>query len=106
MIFQHDNAQPHVTKVVKETLEVLQWDVLPHPLYLPTTTLDIALSDYHLFRSMTHGLAEQVFTSYEEAENWVDSWIDSKDEEFFQRGIRMLPKRWGKVVANDGQYFE
>ncbi|UYV67982.1 SETMAR [Cordylochernes scorpioides] len=59
VIYQHDNARPHVAKVVKETLEALQWDVLPHPLYSP----DIAPSDYHMFRSMTHGLAEQHFTS-------------------------------------------
>ncbi|UYV83954.1 hypothetical protein LAZ67_X000689 [Cordylochernes scorpioides] len=64
VIYQHDNARPHVAKVVKETLEALQWDVLPHPLYSP----DIAPSDYHMFRSMTHGLAEQQFTSYEEGE--------------------------------------
>ncbi|UYV73022.1 hypothetical protein LAZ67_10001583 [Cordylochernes scorpioides] len=54
VIYQHDNARPHVAKVVKETLEAFQWDVLPHPLYSP----DIAPSDYHMFRSMTHGLAE------------------------------------------------
>ncbi|UYV78412.1 SETMAR [Cordylochernes scorpioides] len=83
VIYQHDNAQPHVAKVVKETLKPLQWDVLPHPPYSP----DIAPSDYHMFRSMTHGLAEQHFTSYEEAKNWVDVWIASKDEEFFQHGI-------------------
>ncbi|UYV70751.1 SETMAR [Cordylochernes scorpioides] len=102
VIYQHDNARPHVAKVVKETLEALQWDVLPHPLYSP----DIAPSDYHMFRSMTHGLAEQHFTSYEEAKNWVNVWIASKDEEFFRHGIRMLPERWEKVVAKDGQYFE
>ncbi|UYV61273.1 hypothetical protein LAZ67_1004196 [Cordylochernes scorpioides] len=84
VIYQHDNARPHVAKVVKETLEALQWDVLPHPLYSP----DIAPSDYHMFRSMTHGLAEQHFTSYEEAKNWVNIWIASKDEEFFRHGIR------------------
>ncbi|UYV74220.1 Iav [Cordylochernes scorpioides] len=102
VIYQHDNARPHVAKVVKETLEALQWDVLPHPLYSP----DIAPSDYHMFRSMTHGLAEQHFTSYEEAKNWVNVWIASKDEDFFRNGIRMLPERWEKVVAKDGQYFE
>ncbi|UYV65316.1 hypothetical protein LAZ67_3003930 [Cordylochernes scorpioides] len=83
VIYQHDNARPHVAKVVKETLEALQWDVLPHPLYSP----DIAPSDYHMFRSMTHGLAEQHFTSYEEAKNWVNVWIASKNEEFFRHGI-------------------
>ncbi|UYV72731.1 SETMAR [Cordylochernes scorpioides] len=74
VIYQHDNARPHVAKVVKETLEALQWDVLPHPLYSP----DIAPSDYHMFRSITHGLAEQHFTFYEEAKNWVNVWIASK----------------------------
>ncbi|UYV61889.1 hypothetical protein LAZ67_1006967 [Cordylochernes scorpioides] len=102
VIYQHDNTRPHVAKVVKETLEALQWDVLPHPPYSP----DIAPSDYHMFRSMTHGLAEQHFTSYEEAKNWVDVWIASKDEEFFRHGIRMLFERWKKFVAKDGQYFE
>ncbi|UYV71485.1 SETMAR [Cordylochernes scorpioides] len=100
VIYQHDNARPHVAKVVKETLEALQWDVLPHPPYSP----DIAPSDYHMFCSMTHGLAEQHFTSYEEAKNWVDVWIASKDEEFFRHGIRMLPEKRDKVVAKDGQY--
>ena len=65
VIFQHDNARSHVAEVVKETLEALNWDVLPHPPYSP----DIAPSDYHLFWSMAHGLAEQHFTSYEEAKN-------------------------------------
>ena len=55
---------------------------------------------------MAHGVAEQQFTSYKEAKNWVDSWIASKDEEFSKRGIRMLPERWSKVVERDGQYFE
>ncbi|KYN39256.1 hypothetical protein ALC56_06365 [Trachymyrmex septentrionalis] len=24
----------------------------------------------------------------------------------FRRGVRMLPERWEKVMASDGQYFE
>ncbi|KAG5309960.1 MOS1T transposase, partial [Pseudoatta argentina] len=55
---------------------------------------------------MTHGLADQHFWSYEEVKNWIDSWIASKDDQFFRRGIRTLPERWEKVVASDGQYFE
>ena len=102
MILQHDNARSHVAKVVKTYLETLKWEVLPHPPYSP----DVAPSDYHLFRSMAHGLADQHFRSYEEVKNWIDSWIASKDDQFFRRGIRTLPERWEKVVASDGQYFE
>ena len=102
VILLHDNARPHVAAPVKTYLETLNWEVLSHPPYSP----DIAPSDYYLFRSMAHGLSEQHFTSYEDTKNWVDSWIASKDEAFFRRGIRMLPERWEKVVASDGQYFE
>jgi len=38
----------NVAKVVKKYLEILKWDVLPHPPYSP----DIAPSDYWLFRRM------------------------------------------------------
>ena len=55
---------------------------------------------------MAHGLADQHFRSHEEVTTWIDSWIASKDEQFFRRGIRTLPERWEKVVASDGQYFE
>ncbi|GBP83717.1 Mariner Mos1 transposase [Eumeta japonica] len=49
---------------------------------------------------------EQRFTSYEDTKNWVDSWTTSKVKEFFRLGIRILPKRWKKVVASDAQYFD
>lgn len=101
VILLHDNARPHVAKPVKTYLETLNWEVLSHPPYSP----DIAPSDYHLFRSMAHGLAEHRFHSYEDTKKWVDSWIASKDVSFFRRGIHMLPERWEKVVASDGQYF-
>ncbi|KAG5316906.1 MOS1T transposase, partial [Pseudoatta argentina] len=48
---------------------------------------------------MAHGLADQHFRFYKEVKNWIDSWITSKDDQFFRRGIRMLPERWEKVVA-------
>ncbi|KAG5321058.1 MOS1T transposase, partial [Pseudoatta argentina] len=101
VILLHDNARPHVAKPVKTYQETLKWEVLTHPLYSP----DIAPSDFHLFRSMAHGLADRRFHSYEEAQKWIDSWIASKDMSFFRRGIHVLPERWSKVVESDGKYF-
>ncbi|KAG5325792.1 MOS1T transposase, partial [Pseudoatta argentina] len=101
VILLHDNARPHVAKPVKTYLETLKWEVLPHPPYSP----NIAPSDFHLFRSMAHGLTDRRFHSYEEAQKWIDSWIASKDMSFFRHGIHVLPERWSKVVESDGKYF-
>ena len=45
MLFLHDNAKPHTSKMTQEKIKELKWEVLPHPLYLP----DLAPSDFHLW---------------------------------------------------------
>jgi len=100
LIFHHDNARPHVAQPVKTYLENRGWKIFSHPPYSP----DIAPSDYHLFRS--NALSGIRFTSVEVIENWLNSFLDSKDEKFFWKGIHDLPERWAKVIASDGQYFE
>jgi len=62
MILQHDNTRLYVVQPMEIYLETLKWAVLLHPPY----SADIAPSDYQLFRSMAHGLAEQLFHSYED----------------------------------------
>ena len=69
VILQQDNAPAHVAKVAKTYSEILKCEVIPQPPY----SLDIAPSDYHLFRSMAHSLADQHFRSYKEVKNWIDS---------------------------------
>ena len=59
VIFLHDNAPSHTEKRVKETIEMFSWEILAHAAYSP----DLAPSDYHLFASLGHALAEQRFTS-------------------------------------------
>lgn len=101
-LFLHDNAPSHTSKRVRDTLDALGWEVLPHAPYSP----DLAPSDYHLFSSMRHALADQHFQNYEEVEKWVADWFASKNEKFYWDGIHMLPERCEKCVASDGQYFE
>jgi len=46
----------HTAKLVKETIEAFGWEILSHAAYSP----DLALSDYCLFASMGHALAQQL----------------------------------------------
>ena len=61
VIFLHDNASSHTAKRVKETIETFRWEILTHAAY----SSDLAPSNYHLFASLGHALAEQRFNSYE-----------------------------------------
>jgi len=96
LIFLNDNALSHTSTIVQNYLEILNWEVLPYPAYSP----DLAPSDYHLFSSMGHALAERHFDSYEE---WLDEWFASKDEEFFWRDMHKLPERWEKCIVSEGK---
>ena len=101
LIFQHDNAPAHNSLLVRNYLGALNWEILAHPPYLP----DLAPSDYYLFSSMSHALAEQHFANYEEVENWVTDWFASKSKEWYWHEIHKLPERWGECVASDKEYF-
>ena len=75
VIFIRDNAPSHTAKSVRGVLEALSRDVLPHAV----CSTDLAPSDYHLFTSMSHALAEQRFGSYED----VKKWFATKEEDFY-----------------------
>ena len=62
----------------------------------PAVILYLAVSDYQLFTSMGHALAEQHF----------NECFVAKQKQFFWRGIHTLPERWSNCVEADGQSFE
>ena len=99
LIFLQDNAPSH-TSMSKTTWRHSTGKCSPFPL------THQALSDYHLFSSMDHALAERHFNSYEDVRKWLNEWFASKDEEFFWRGIHKLPERWEKCIVSEGKYFE
>ena len=41
-----------------------------------------------------------------ELENSVINYFNSKDEDFYARGIDLLPEKWQEVVDVDGEYFD
>ena len=101
VIFLHDNAPSRTAKPVWDTLEALSWEVLPHAAYSP----DLAPSDYHLFASMGHALAQQRFGSYEDVKKWLDEWFTAKGEDFYWRDIHKIARK-EKYVTSNGAYFE
>ena len=87
---------------ISRTLKVLNWEILSHPPYFT----DLAPSDYHLFASMRHSLAEQRFANFEEIEKWLVEWFALNEKKYFWNGINNLPETWAKCVESNGQYFE
>ena len=57
MILLHDNAL-HTVKLIKEMIETFGWEIHSHAAYSP----DLVSSNYHLFASMGHAVAQQRFT--------------------------------------------
>ncbi len=75
--------------------------LVPHPSYSP----DLAPSDYHLFQFLKSDIKGRGFAD-DEVINFVESWIQSKNEEFFSSEINALLKRWTKCIEIRGNYVE
>ncbi|CAK6443035.1 unnamed protein product [Pipistrellus nathusii] len=101
VILHHDNARPHTARITAEELRQLEWKVLPQPAYSP----DIAPSNYHLFRSLQNFLLGKKFNNEECLKNALTEFFASKSQEFYNRGIKMLPEHWAQVVENNGNYI-
>ena len=41
-----------------------------------------------------------------EFENGIQEFFDSKDRDWFRKGIEQLADRWLKCIDTDGLYFE
>lgn len=103
ILLQQDNATPHTSRIAKQKLDELEGiEVLPHPPYSP----GLAPSDYHLFRSMAHFLRGRRFNNLNEVRGGIQEFFNSKDRDFYQRGIEQLADRWLKCVEANGLYFE
>ena len=98
----HDNAKPHVSKNVQETLDDLGWEILPHPPYSP----DIAPSDFYLFRTLQNDLNGREFKNMEDMKIYLKEFFDSHPRSFYRKGIGMLPERWKNVIDSNGEYFD
>uniref|UniRef100_A0A914EGD7 Histone-lysine N-methyltransferase SETMAR n=1 Tax=Acrobeloides nanus TaxID=290746 RepID=A0A914EGD7_9BILA len=75
---------------------------LEHPPYSP----DLSPSDFYLFRSLEHWLRGKKFKTIEEMRQSLTEFFDSKDREWYRRGIHQLEEQWKKVIESGGEYFD
>lgn len=103
VVFQQDNASPHTCiQTINYIKEELGWGLLSHPPYRP----DIALSDYHLFLALKNFLQGRQIQNDKELEKALRMFFASKvGTDFFECGIRKLPKRWRIVVLQYSEYI-
>ena len=99
--YMDDNARPHVAKSTCEKLLKLEWITIPHPPYSP----DLAPTDYHLLRSLSHHLHEKEFDDENDVKMDIGNFFGQKSQDFYKRGILSLPERWQQVVDSSGAYI-
>ncbi|XP_066123625.1 intron Large complex component GCFC2 isoform X4 [Saccopteryx bilineata] len=92
-ILLHDNARPHVAQVVKAALQKLEWEVLKHPPYSP----DLALTDYHLFRSLSNHMKGVTFDNKEVLKTGSTTSL-TPDQAIFGR---TASTNWSRAITNE-----
>ena len=79
VLFLHDNAPAHLALATQKKLAYLGFQCLDHPPY----SLDLALSNYHLFPGLKKQLKGHHFSSDVEVIAAAETWLDGQYSEFF-----------------------
>ena len=98
----HDNARPHLGKVVTNLLSKYEWEVLPHAQYSP----DIRPLDFDLSPKLKEPMCGHRFSSLEEVSAAVTQPIQGLNKSGTLNGIANLPKRWDAVIEKQEDYTE
>ena len=98
----HDNARPHLGKVVTDLLSNYEWEVLPHAPYSP----DMSPPDFDLFPKLQEPMRGHRFSSLEEVSAAVTRAIRGLNQSGTLHGIENLSKRWHAVIEKQGDYIE
>uniref|UniRef100_A0A914DW87 Transposase n=1 Tax=Acrobeloides nanus TaxID=290746 RepID=A0A914DW87_9BILA len=102
VVFLDDNAKPHRSRQTMQKIQNMGWEHLEHPPYSP----DLSPSDFYLFRSLEHWLRGKKFRTTKEMRQSLTEFFDSKDREWYRRGIHQLEEQWKKVIKSGGEYFD
>jgi hypothetical protein len=90
----HENAHPHLGKLVSDLLSKHEWEVLPH---VPYST-DMSPLDFDLFHRLKEPMRRHCFPSLEEVSAAVTRAIQGMNNSGTLNGTANLPKHWDTVI--------
>lgn len=80
----------------------LQWEVLPYIQFA-----DVDPTEFYLFPSMKKEVFDiMLYRTKEMMQVYIEEFISSKSEKFFNDGIHLLPERWQEVIDKKGKLLE
>ena len=100
-IIVHDNATPHVTKVVTSYLEQNNISTWVQPPYSP----DIQPCDFNCFGPLKRELKGIRYNSWPELINAVNTIISEGLQRGLFKGVEMLPDHWKRIIDSNGEYI-
>ena len=98
--FLHDNAKPHVAKIVKKYLNNEGLTIIDHPLYSP----DLALCDFRLFSRLKHGLESH--PDVESLKSQITEHLENIPKDESLKTFHTYLERMQLCKTNREKYFE
>lgn len=80
---QHKSAFSQLPEMFKETIFMLDEELLPHLPKVPA----LPPSDYNLSSSVRHELANQHIKAFKNIQIWIFKWVSVRVETFFWDGF-------------------
>jgi len=102
VLFLHDSSLAHWVLATQKKLAYLGFECLDHPPY----SLNLALSDYHLFPVLKKQLKGRHFSSDADVIAAAETWLDGQPSEFFLSGLHKLEQWAKKCIELRGEYVK
>lgn len=100
IVFHQGNIRLHVSLTIRQKLS--SWlGCLGHPSYSP----DLALSDYHLFRSLEKNLGSKNFTSMKNLKIHLDQFFNQKPKKILWERYYAATREMEKVIKQNSAYY-
>ena len=102
VLLLHDNAPVHKSRVAQAAIRECKFEQLNHPPY----SLDLAPSDYYLFRNLKSHLRGTRFRDDDVLKAATEAWFENQINDFYFKGIDSLKEKWAKCIEVKGDYIE